>query len=159
MARTKMSATGKSDPRAGFSLLELMVVMAVVAVVAALALPVIRSGSGTADVRSSATKIANSMRVARSEALVANRSVIVSINVAEGFIDLLDERRHYLPEGVSLTLFTAQSELVSEDQGQVRFYPDGSSTGGAIRLSPLNRPEFTETVAIDWLTGRVTLSP
>jgi hypothetical protein len=38
--------------------------------------------------------------------------------------------------------------------GQIRFFPDGSSTGGRIGLS---RNDRRAAVAVDWLTGLVSV--
>ena len=58
-----------------------------------------------------------------------------------------------LPEDIALELFTARSELESDTVGRVRFFPDGSSTGGRITLSLAERRYMVD---VDWLTGRVT---
>jgi general secretion pathway protein H len=44
----------------------------------------------------------------------------------------------------------------SDDYGTaaIRFFPDGSSSGGTISLSGANRDYF---IGVDWLTGRVEL--
>ena len=55
-----------------------------------------------------------------------------------------------LPEGINVELNTARSELTSETTGGIRFYPDGGSTGGNVRLEANGRV-FTVNVA--WLTG------
>ena len=49
-------------------------------------------------------------------------------------------------------LFTARSEQLSEKGGAIRFFPDGSSTGGRITLSI---DSMRYLVNVDWLTGRV----
>jgi general secretion pathway protein H len=63
-----------------------------------------------------------------------------------------DEPRHStrtLPDGLSFGLqgaATATREIV--------FYPDGSSSGGAVVLG---NARFRHRVATDWLTGRVSV--
>jgi general secretion pathway protein H len=53
-----------------------------------------------------------------------------------------------------MKLFTAQSDIVDEHVGAIRFYPDGGSTGGRVTLSAGER-KFD--VDVDWLTGRVAI--
>jgi general secretion pathway protein H len=65
-----------------------------------------------------------------------------------------DPRVHALPPGIELKLFTAQRDLVSDQVGTVRFYPDGGSNGGRITLAAGER-KFD--VDVDWLTGRVAV--
>jgi general secretion pathway protein H len=59
-----------------------------------------------------------------------------------------------LPKGLELKLFTAQSEVTSERRGSIRFYPDGSSTGGRITVASGERKYLVD---VDWLTGRVSI--
>jgi len=65
-----------------------------------------------------------------------------------------DPREIKLPDGVALKLYTAQSELLGGATGNIRFFPDGSSTGGAITVSG---PKLAYRVNIDWLTGAVAI--
>ena len=51
-------------------------------------------------------------------------------------------------------LYTAQSEIVDDKHGAIRFYPDGSSTGGRVTLASGERKFLVD---VDWLTGRVTI--
>ena len=59
-----------------------------------------------------------------------------------------------LPEGVELTLKTAQSDILDNSTGRIRFFPDGSSTGGRLTLTAGDR-EWIITVA--WLTGKIAI--
>jgi len=65
-----------------------------------------------------------------------------------------EAREHALPSKVDLKLFTAQNDLVSENVGAIRFYPDGGSNGGRITVAAGAR-KFN--VDVDWLTGRVAI--
>jgi general secretion pathway protein H len=65
-----------------------------------------------------------------------------------------DPRVHAMPSGIELKLFTAQRDLVSDQMGAVRFFPDGGSNGGRITLAAGERKY---DVDIDWLTGRVAI--
>ena len=59
-----------------------------------------------------------------------------------------------LPQDLDFKLYTAQSEVTSETRGSIRFYPDGSSTGGRITVSSGERKYLVD---VDWLTGRVSI--
>ena len=59
-----------------------------------------------------------------------------------------------LPDGIDITIETARQEQVSEGEAGIRFYPDGSSTGGNIQLS---RGETVWRIDVNWLTGEVRL--
>jgi general secretion pathway protein H len=60
-----------------------------------------------------------------------------------------------LPKNIDLKLFTAQTEVENEHRGSIRFYPDGSSTGGRITVSSGERKYLVD---VDWLTGRVAIN-
>jgi general secretion pathway protein H len=66
-----------------------------------------------------------------------------------------ESQPHKLPEGIELKLFTAQSEVESDKRAAIRFYPDGSSTGGRITVALGERKYLVD---VDWLTGRVSIA-
>ena len=59
-----------------------------------------------------------------------------------------------LPEGMEIQLTTARSEVMSDEVGSIRFFPDGGSTGGRVDLL-VNGREYVINVA--WLTGEASL--
>jgi general secretion pathway protein H len=59
-----------------------------------------------------------------------------------------------LPESVRLGLFTAEAELSGEGLGSIRFYPDGSSTGGRVSLEAAGKRRLVD---VNWLTGAVVI--
>jgi len=63
-------------------------------------------------------------------------------------------RVHRLPERIELKLYTAQRDLVNDNVGAIRFFPDGGSDGGRITLTAGTRKY---DVDVDWLTGRVAI--
>lgn len=77
---------------------------------------------------------------------------------------LIDLDKHALSVGggpsvqvdprLGITLITATREIIDSGAGGIRFYPDGTSTGGGITLS-LNQRQYH--VVVDWLTGHVTV--
>jgi len=61
----------------------------------------------------------------------------------------------YVYQNLELKLYAAQSEVSSERRGSIRFYPDGSSTGGRITVAAGERKYLVD---VDWLTGRVSIN-
>ena len=59
-----------------------------------------------------------------------------------------------LPKDMELRLLTAAQELTGEKAGRIRFYPDGSSTGGRVKLV---RGQRAWDIEIAWLTGEVAM--
>ena len=63
------------------------------------------------------------------------------------------ERR--LPANLSIELLTIAGESRGAGVGDIRFNPDGSSTGGRISLAD---GQQRIAVGVDWLTGRVSVA-
>lgn len=139
----------------GFSLLELIIVLVIGA--AALGLVVSFSGKGAsaADLKAAARAVASGLRAAQSTAMATRRDAVMTLDVdAREFTFTGDTRGHKLPEGIDMKLFTAASEVESQRKGSIRFYADGSSTGGRVTVSAGERQFLVD---VDWLTGRVKI--
>lgn len=136
----------------GFSLLEILLVLVVLAIAAALVLPALVQPSGT-QLRTAAGSFAAGLRRARNDAVSSHREVLLSVNLDDkAFVIGSSQRRQYVPEQISLSVFTARSEVLDERNAAIRFFPDGSSTGGRIDLKSGDRGYHID---VDWLTGQV----
>ena len=136
-------------------LLELLIVIALMGIVAALVVPMFGGPVSTSELRATARQLAAGLRLARSEAVSERRETFLVVDVAgKRFKVDREAREHALPSKVDLKLFTAQNDLVSENVGAIRFYPDGGSNGGRITVAAGAR-KFN--VDVDWLTGRVAI--
>ena len=144
----------RSGAPRGFTLLELLVVLAIVALMAALVPPLLSGMGGTTELRGAARQLAAGMRSARNRAISSQQETRLILDLEQRFFSL-EGRRYSLPKSVGLKLFTAQSEVSDEEVGAIRFFPDGSSTGGRITVTG-KRSEYL--VDVDWLTGRVRIS-
>ena len=142
--------------QAGVTLLELLIVIALMGIVAALVVPMFGGPVSTSELRATARQLAAGLRLARSEAVSERRETFLVVDVAgKRFKVDREAREHALPSKVDLKLFTAQNDLVSENVGAIRFYPDGGSNGGRITVAAGAR-KFN--VDVDWLTGRVAIN-
>ena len=141
--------------QAGVTLLELLIVIALMGIIAALVVPMFGGPVSTSELRATARQLAAGLRLARSEAVSERRETFLVVDVAgKRFKVDREAREHALPSKVELKLFTAQNDLVSENVGAIRFYPDGGSNGGRITVAAGAR-KFN--VDVDWLTGRVAI--
>jgi general secretion pathway protein H len=141
---------------AGFTLIELLVVLSILALATAVAVPMLFGSADRAALRTAMAEVAAGLRETRSLALVSGQATVFTINTA---------RRVYragnspvwraLPTTVQPTLFTATREQIDDVTGDIRFFPDGSSTGGAVRLA---QGKAENEILVDWLTGRVSFA-
>jgi general secretion pathway protein H len=152
---TRRARSPLHQPAAGVTLLELLVVLSIMAIVAALVLPRLGGGVSTGELKGAARQLAAGLRFARSEALATRRETQVVMDLEHrSFHVARDGREQALPRQIELKLFTAQSDLVSDKVGAIRFFPDGGSNGGRVTLGAGERKY---NVDVDWLTGRVAI--
>jgi len=160
---TKRASAGEAMPRvlrpkrgtsAGVTLLELLIVLSIMAIIAAMVVPMF-GGVSTGELKGAARKVAAGLRLARSEALATRQETRVMLDLEQRTFRVeRDPRIMTLPRQVELKLFTAQSDLVNEKVGAIRFFPDGGSNGGRVTLAVGERKY---DVDVDWLTGRVAI--
>ena len=139
----------------GVTMLELLIVLSIIAFVAAIALPTLGGGVSTSELKSAAREVAAGLRYARGQAIVQRGEAFLVIDIdARTFVVPPDPRVHRLSDKIDVKLFTAQSDLIGEKVGAIRFYPEGGSNGGRITLAAGAR-KFD--IDVDWLTGRVAI--
>jgi general secretion pathway protein H len=140
----------------GVTLLELLIVLMLMALISAVMIPMFGAGVSTTELKVAARQIASGLRLARSQAIAQRTESTLELDLAaRRFRVLPDPQVHQLPERVELKLFTAQSDIVNEQTGSIRFFPDGGSDGGRITVGSGER-KFD--VDVDWLTGRVAIA-
>jgi general secretion pathway protein H len=153
-----LRARSEVAPRAasaGVTLLELLIVLSIMAIVAALVLPMFSGGVSTGELKGAARQVAAGLRLARSEALATRQETQLVLDLEHRTFRIeRDAHQHALPPKIEMKLFTAQSDLLSEKVGAIRFFPDGGSNGGRVTLGAGERKY---DVDIDWLTGRIAI--
>ena len=153
MARTPTSTTEH-----GFTLLELLVVLAITGVVMAISVPRLSLPGMLEPGREAARDLAAGLSRARAVAIRENREATFTLDVEGRRYSVDGGPERALSADLPLSLYTARSELVDAERGNIRFYPDGSSTGGRIILAEAD-PDRRIAVRIRWLTGHVAIQP
>lgn len=133
---------------AGFTLLEMIIVL----VILGLMLGVIAARgpmhSRGLELRAAAEDLAQSLRAARSQAIVASSPV--DVHLVPGGFRIGNGRLHALP-GIAISAHAPGGAA----QSGVSFAPDGSSSGAIIAVADAaNRI----SIGVDWLTGRVRIA-
>ena len=139
----------------GFTLLELLVVLAIIGVMLLFIPGFLLRGQPGVDVDAAARRIADALRETRSEAVRRNRDQLFALDVQERLFRAAGMRTPVqMDRAIEVAFQSARQEQLAESTGQIRFFPDGSSTGGLIRLT---RDGREATVSVDWLTGLVAI--
>ena len=138
------------------TLLELLVVLVIMAIVAAFVYPMFGgTGVSTGELKSAARQVAAGLRMARGEALATRQETRLLLDLEQRTFRVdRDVYVHALPKMIDVKLFTAQSDLVNDRVGAIRFFPDGGSNGGRVTLASGARKY---DIDVDWLTGRVAI--
>jgi general secretion pathway protein H len=143
-------------PPQGFTLLEMLVVLAIGAAVYVVLLGSPFGAASAGDLKAAARRLASGLRTAQTTAMVTHRDALLTIDMdSRQFTVAGDATAQQISDRIELKLYTAQSEVASEKRGSIRFYPDGSSTGGRITVSSGERKFLVD---VDWLTGRVSVA-
>jgi len=130
-------------------------VLVIAASVVTLVLPQFSRLTTLVGVKSGARELASALRSARSEAIAQHREMAVVLDVQQRTYRAENSTRvHRLGQELDLKLLTAQTEVSSAHMGAIRFFADGSSTGGRVTLAAIGQ---RYVVDVDWLTGRVVI--
>jgi general secretion pathway protein H len=140
----------------GFTLVELLVVLVIMGVLLTLVPVAFHRLAPGLEMKSAAREVAGLLREARGLAIRDNREMAVIIDTEDKVYRLgTRDRPHELDEALTVSLVTAASEQLDETAGRIRFFPDGTSTGGRVTLS---RDDRKFDITVDWLTGLVAIS-
>ena len=154
--RDGLSAGGAQRRRsAGFSLIELMLVVVLIVATAAMAAMVIGDRMPGQQLRGAARELAAQLRYTRAQAIASGRPQVFTLDARTRQWVGPQQRHGELPQEIEVKATTARIEQREPDSASVRFFPQGSSTGGRFVLF---RERAAWQVDIDWLTGQVSLS-
>ena len=140
---------------AGFTLIEILITLTIVGLALALISGYRPPWSSGLGLRGTARELASALRLARAEAISHNQSVAVALDLPGHQYRVGAAAPRPLPMHLKIELLTIDRERRSATTGDIRFNPDGSSTGGRISIA-----DGTQTIAVgvDWLSGRVSIA-
>ncbi len=141
----------------GFSLIELMVVMAIMAAAAGAALPAMGRMYDAMQYRDAVRTVLSSAKAARFKALSSGRSVdwVYNANAREIRVD--EKLQQQFDDSFSVEITSARELSNDARRAVIRFYPDGSSSGGDVRIEHQTGKGIQ--IKVDWLFGRVSQHP
>ena len=140
----------------GFSLIELLVVMTLIGLMISLHPTAGSALFSSLTAESAARRLLGDLAAVRSQALFENRETVFVIDISHNRYRAAGEEVSLagLPD-LAVSLTTAASERYATDTGGIRFFPDGSSSGGRITLD--NGGEVYDIV-VDWFDGRTSIA-
>jgi general secretion pathway protein H len=137
---------------AGFTLIEVLVVVTVLGLAVGLATSRRPMRSPAVDMQAAVTTVAQTLRLARSDAVASNSPVWFNVDVNGHSFRIDDGPPTPFPAAVTISVTTVSRETVAGQFAAIRFNGDGSASGGTIDLANGTR---RVQIGVDWLTGRV----
>lgn len=138
----------------GFTLIELIAVIVLVGIVAVVAGMSFASSLSSAKIQAASRDLVAALRYTRGQAIVKGEQKVLMLDLEKNAYQAPGRGLVDLPKDMVLRLTTAQQEQVDENKGGIRFFPDGSSTGGNIAVV-LGEREWK--INVGWLTGEISL--
>jgi general secretion pathway protein H len=143
------------EREAGFTLIEMIAVLVVAGLLIGLVIARGPMRSRTLDAKAASGEIAMALREARAQAIGADEPVSVTLDLKGHAYQIGNRPPRALPKWIELAITTATGEARGGERPGILFEPDGSSTGGEIKLTD-GPTKFR--ILVDWLSGRVRVA-
>lgn len=142
----------------GFTLVELMVAFAIAALLLT-AVPVML-GKALDSVRyqSLVKDMVGDLRSARTQAMLTGQDVRFNVDIEEQTFGIDGKRTHRVPSGIRIGAILAETDAYKHGKGFIRFFPDGSATGGSIGIQREASGQGVR-LRVDWMLGRISQEP
>jgi general secretion pathway protein H len=134
---------GANRGAAGFTLIEMIVAIAILGLALSVVVGFAPRRHGRLELDNAANGLAETLRLARAGAIARSTPVLFA-PTRDGGGYAVDGVVRRLPPSVVLTAAPA-----------IRFAPDGSASGGTLRLA---NGSGTQELRVDWLTGQVAVA-
>lgn len=139
----------------GFTLLELIIVLLISVLGFAVVGSNISSGNQSTRIQAAARDIASALRYAHGQALMSRQPVSVTVNLGDNSYAIGNRGKVYrLDSEIGISVTVAEEEFSEGQQAGIRFFGDGSSTGGRITLE---LGKQLRRIDVNWITGAVAI--
>ncbi|MDO3385246.1 prepilin-type N-terminal cleavage/methylation domain-containing protein [Gilvimarinus sp. SDUM040013] len=137
----------------GFTLIEVMVAISIAAMLVAVSVPAASKIYQSMSYRSAVREVRTMLESAKLRALSGAPYASVLVNPRERWLRLDSDEKYYLPDELRLEVVSAQEYEINGNTGVLRFYSDGTSTGGNIDV--LRSDDSGVRLEVGWLLGEV----
>lgn len=150
-----MIRSKRKFPAAGFGVVHVLAGLTIAAVVAAFAVPVYDKAVGAALHDECAEQIVEALEQTRQAAQSGTGSASFLLDVGSERVSVAGEIRALsLPAAAEVTITPARQLAEGSLPNSIVFFPDGTSSGGEIRIAYLNR---VHVIDVDGSTGNVSM--
>lgn len=140
----------------GFTLLEILVVLVITTLLFTLIPPLFSGALPGVRLKGAARDLAVVMREVRSQAIITNTEQTIHLDTETHAYHVGSGKPSALPEGITIIMQPHEEETRLETtQPYLRFFPDGSSSGGQFILQHGSR---SYQLDVDWLTGAIQIN-
>ena len=153
-ARSPLPVSRSRRAQRAFTLLEMLAVILLIGIAAAAVSVSVTQGLASARVRAASVELAAALRATRAQAIVKGHEQTFELDTKNASYHAAGGKPVALPKGMRLSITSAREDQPDNHTGRIRFFPDGSSTGGHIVLQ---RGERHWQVNVAWLTGAVSV--
>ena len=140
----------------GMSLLEMVLVLALVAALALMAAMAMSGGMDGMRLRSAGKSLAAELRYTRTRAISTGVVQQLQINPGSRRWQGADGHHGELPQALTVSFTGAGQLQTRRDEGVIRFFEDGVSSGGRIEL---RAGAAVWRIDVAWITGEVKAGP
>ena len=143
--------------QSGFTLLELIVAFTIATLLVTMSTPMVMRMYDSMVYRGAVKDMVSAIETTRYAAITQGQAIDITIVPTDNAFQVGQGENNYLPKSLKLTIEAAQEMSEIKGAGTIRYYPDGSSSGGSIQIL---RPSGQGVILhVDWLLGRLTQQP
>lgn len=153
-ARPACSSPAFRRPANGFTLVELLVAFAIIGFAMAVVPIAYSKLNQSIEYRAAIRAFVTNVTAARASAMVTGQASAIEVNLENKTFGFGNRFNHKWPKSYEIKAEVASQAIQANKIARIKFYPDGSSTGGSITV--LRAPGVGVRFRIDWLTGRLT---
>jgi general secretion pathway protein H len=143
----------RSRLSSGFTLIEMLAVIVLIAIAVSVTAVSLR-GRARGQLDAVAQQVAAGLRDTRVRAMATGKPQWFTIDLHGHTWAAPGRDPRSFPSGATVRVTSAAEDATQAGVARIRYFPDGSSSGGDIVMS---EPHHGTRVDVDWLTGAVTV--